>query len=382
MNMREIEKELRKPNTLLVLGNGFDLHCGLHSSFKDFFNSEMLDFDGKPITMKITSNIWYIIFYYAFMLKGDKGGTLIPYVKNEDPLWMDIEEYISKVFSAGDNLILNMRIYDFINNALNSGESSLFNDEVSISGYNMSLNGGDKEQKYNIKQITLRLCEIYDYRNAIDLLFRELKRFENDFSDYLISEINNNKVAYKEKVDDFLLNKMDNYGSNEVFVLSFNYTNQFEKCVEKENVLNLHGTLKDKNIIIGVDNKDNAIFSLAERFKKLDRRMQIGYLSVEIPDSNQINQVVYYGCSLGMLDYSYYSFIFKKYRLGESKTKFVFLYSDFCKTKEENETIRRKYIDSIKSLIMRYLNEGHKEFDLEYLFSDSIVSIIELNSYK
>lgn len=382
MNMREIEKELRKPNTLLVLGNGFDLHCGLHSSFKDFFSSEMLDSNGKLITMKITSNIWYTIFYYAFMLKEDKGGTLIPYVKNEDPLWMDIEEYISKVFSVGDNLILNMRIYDFINNALNSGESSLFNDEVSISGYNMSLNGGDKEQKYNIKQIALRLCEIYGYRNAIDLLFHELKRFENDFSDYLISEINNKKVTYKEKVDDFLLNKMDNYGSNEVFVLSFNYTNQFEKCVEKEYVLNLHGTLKDKNIIIGVDSKDNAIFSLAERFKKLDRRMQIGYLSVEIPDSNQIDEVIYYGCSLGMLDYSYYSFIFQKYNLGESKTKFVFLYSNYCKTNEENENNRRKYVDSIKNLILRYLEEYDKEFGLEYLFSDSIVSIKELNLYK
>lgn len=28
---------------LLILGNGFDLHCGLKSSYKDFFRSEILD---------------------------------------------------------------------------------------------------------------------------------------------------------------------------------------------------------------------------------------------------------------------------------------------------------------------------------------------------
>ena len=28
---------------LLILGNGFDLHCGLKSSYKDFFQSSILD---------------------------------------------------------------------------------------------------------------------------------------------------------------------------------------------------------------------------------------------------------------------------------------------------------------------------------------------------
>ena len=32
---------------LLILGNGFDLHCGLKSSYKDFFRSEILDTIGE-----------------------------------------------------------------------------------------------------------------------------------------------------------------------------------------------------------------------------------------------------------------------------------------------------------------------------------------------
>ena len=35
---------------LLILGNGFDLHCGLKSSYKDFFRSEILDTIGERYT--------------------------------------------------------------------------------------------------------------------------------------------------------------------------------------------------------------------------------------------------------------------------------------------------------------------------------------------
>ena len=34
---------MSKTTQLLILGNGFDLHCGLESSYKDFFEIEILD---------------------------------------------------------------------------------------------------------------------------------------------------------------------------------------------------------------------------------------------------------------------------------------------------------------------------------------------------
>ena len=36
---------------LLILGNGFDLHCGLKSSYKDFFQSTILDTIGKQFAL-------------------------------------------------------------------------------------------------------------------------------------------------------------------------------------------------------------------------------------------------------------------------------------------------------------------------------------------
>ena len=46
------------PNTtptttqLLILGNGFDVHCGLRSTYKDFFRSSILDTIGEQFGLK------------------------------------------------------------------------------------------------------------------------------------------------------------------------------------------------------------------------------------------------------------------------------------------------------------------------------------------
>ena len=39
MDNKDYFDELDKPNTLLILGNGFDKYCGLASSFEDYFKS-------------------------------------------------------------------------------------------------------------------------------------------------------------------------------------------------------------------------------------------------------------------------------------------------------------------------------------------------------
>lgn len=48
----------------VIIGNGFDLHCGLKSSFKDFFFQKILNKDGQVNVASTRSNIWYLLFYF------------------------------------------------------------------------------------------------------------------------------------------------------------------------------------------------------------------------------------------------------------------------------------------------------------------------------
>lgn len=74
---------------LLILGNGFDLHCGLKSSYKDFFRYTILDTIGEH-------------FNLAQMKAGVSGfweGLLMEYYKiygNVDYSWCDIESIIKE----------------------------------------------------------------------------------------------------------------------------------------------------------------------------------------------------------------------------------------------------------------------------------------------
>lgn len=166
--------ELIKPSTIVVVGNGLDLHCGLRSSFKNFFDS------------KLMYGIWYLIFALAFVLEGNKGGDIVPFVGVDNLLWMDIENCIDKVFKTRD-LGGELRIYDFINNELHS-KADL--EEYYLCSYTKIM-GDSKNQRYTIRRIN----ELkYKLNNHEDLLMHELKKFEKDFSIYMKEQIEINKV--------------------------------------------------------------------------------------------------------------------------------------------------------------------------------------------
>lgn len=373
-----IFEELRKPTDILVLGNGFDMHCGLHSSFKCFFDSTFFDSNGKPLFDKINNNIWNLIFYYAFELPKDKGGTLIKRVRNSNPLWMDVEEYINKVFETDNDLLFKMRICDFINNILRNKESFLFSDERAMSGDSHYLDGYDKEQRFNIKRKVLELRDQYGYTSPIDLLYDELKRFECIFSKYLLDDLSKNEAEYCANVQKFILGNMDNFASKELFIISFNYTNKFENNIEQNNILFPHGTLDNNNIIIGIGDNHKKVYREADIFKKIRRRIDNGDSTFELPPGSDIRNVYFYGCSLGMLDYSYYSFIFRKYGLGTSESKFVFLYSNYEKTYAKNKANFTKYSNNIEQVVARYCKDNKMPFDFMYLFNDGKIQIKEL----
>ncbi len=62
---------------LLILGNGFDVDCGLKSSYKEFFRSEILDTKGEQLRLKQLQagvlGFWenFLLEYYKLDNKDD-----------------------------------------------------------------------------------------------------------------------------------------------------------------------------------------------------------------------------------------------------------------------------------------------------------------------
>ena len=73
---------------LLILGNGFDLHCGLQSCYEDFFKNALLDTIGKPFGIKQlrvgVSGFWENLLLEYYIKNGDKSYK-----------WCDIESIIN-----------------------------------------------------------------------------------------------------------------------------------------------------------------------------------------------------------------------------------------------------------------------------------------------
>ena len=360
--MLDALEELEKPSDILVIGNGFDLHCGLKSSFKNFFDSELRFSDGSFNEKRITDNIWYLIFTYAFMLNIDKGGKLVPFVKNDNPLWMDVESYIDKVFKT-KNMIGELEIYDFIRNKLNSKPSI----EEVMFNHSTYINGDYKNQPYQIGYRVNILSS--QFNNPEDLLMFELNNFEKDFANYLKKEIENNKQTYESSLDKFILNTLDNHGTNELFILSFNYSINFDNSIKRDNIINIHGSLERDNIIIGIGDYEKGGFPGRDKFKKAKRRVQYNYGAMKLPNNDNIKSVIFYGCSFSKQDWNYYKLLFRKYELEKQKVVFKFLYSDYCSNKKDNDDNRNKYYDGCSSAVNSYLNEINSSLSFDDLYS-------------
>ena len=55
-NKLNLEIVIQMTTQLLILGNGFDLQCGLKSGYKDFFRAAILDITGKDFGLQQLKN--------------------------------------------------------------------------------------------------------------------------------------------------------------------------------------------------------------------------------------------------------------------------------------------------------------------------------------
>ena len=187
----------------------------------------------------------------------------------------------------------------------------------------------------------------------------ELYRLERELREYLIGCIRNcpNYGRVSSRLLRALIHaELGEYasGTPQTNVLSFNYTKPTDDTLKKCHVIsfkNVHGSLGDKNIIVGVDGR------LPGPFSKTARRLRAGITSnpadlVFIDDGNgharRIKLIKVFGHSLNLADYLYYQEIFNKADYLNNDMRIVFYLYDL-----DGESGKRER-DAVRGLMTEY----------------------------
>lgn len=361
-NNDQSNKEIKQ---LIILGNGFDLACGLKSSYSDFFKYRFEQLSGQDTINE----------YYSKNIKGASMEKFKKLIDESTSFW-DIV-FITEFINTNENKKLEWNniehtIYKVLHYITTNDDSTKLSD--------------------NCKNILKNVSYSFKYS---EFLFNELQKFENFFGEYILSQKLDNHNYLEKDVPlklakiinfDILLTNLRSTQSKDLSVLSFNYTllkddisfyrikdifcskgkefvdskDYTENTLDSilDNWLNIHGNAIDTSIIFGIDSnivnnlKHSSLeYNLEIKFTKTFRVALNNSLRSINPLSNNINLITFYGHSLSSADFSYFESIFDMYNLYSSDLKLEFFYGTYDFTWEEKN---HKDIDYFK--LLKYVN--------------------------
>jgi hypothetical protein len=325
--------------SILILGNGFDLHCGLNTrfsdhikyiinnstimKFKNLFNNKSIDV-GSIVRLineidytnpNYINNIWtyFFLFHYCKSNKND---------------WSDFELEMANSFIIKEGNSKNTwhKAFDMFSSLLVHQYTNPIHHQYEHLGcYLFAFK--DKFESFS-------LSDFYVY------LLEELKLYEKSLSEYIHTEIQKKGEKYKFNaeilINELLLSDKSSehliYANHkEVNLLSFNYT-RLDTVYHFKSMVNIHGEIKHMNIIIGIDSVNIPFTNDGYLFTKTTRKL---YGSITWKDSlklqKDIKYVLIYGHSLNDQDYSYFQSLFDYLNIYESDVKIVFMYTIYDK---------------------------------------------------
>lgn len=323
---------------LIILGNGFDLTCGLKSKFSDFYNNRTNGTNSIESIPEDERNVWDVIL-------SEK--------RKNDSLWCDIESLIST--------------YVFQDDGSSSRLDQMYEAMIWTIDYSNPLHPEiPNNAVYNYVSTCLGK-ENVSQEELTSFLLTSLKDYEHIFASYLEEQVENNK-AYRERahenfaaIRDACIEKAQrkNY---ETSILNFNYTTPFKSENPQLGIVaarNIHGSLDRMDTIFGIDGKGVAEDDPALPFTKTYRLMSLEQYkteTVKLCDSNT-SFIKIFGHSLSRADYSYFQSIFDTVNLYGGNTKLVFLYKKYPNKPDntvDEQAIREELYSRISHLLYEY----------------------------
>lgn len=223
---------------------------------------------------------------------------------------------------------------------------------------------------------------IYKNKDAIDnfqsyYLLNELYELENNFADYITKNMQTHE-NYEANIE-LLMNTLMKISKNTSFNLfTFNYTMpQLSSCNIKKSK-NIHGNINNSSqrnhspVIIGIDSKIDEKYRSNEEdyqnifsFTKTKRILSLVDENIDVLDPN-IDEIIFFGHSLGESDYSYFQSIFDYYDIYNSYLKIKFVFSPrYSKDDDENDKLLKDMskLESQSVKVSKLINEYGSTFD-------------------
>ena len=351
---------------LAIIGNGFDLNCGLQSSYKDFFYNQisnnqdykiLFEFlkknDFKSFTeskvqeiksfLSLNDNITFFDIY--FLINDWSKDFLLT-----DQIWSAIED----VLLSGVNISSDVISYEMCYNTysvLGKREYDLYYSGLfseSILAYYLKAVFGD---------IIIGEEQYHNY------LIKELNRFSKHFAEFIYNQsIDNDKYIEKAQT---LLARITGIGFNDCKIISFNYTDPFGSPLSA----NIHGLASKNEIVFGItcgQGKDKEkshndwTYKMTKEYKMALIMSKGQKVSL---DYNDIKDIYVYGLSLGDQDYDFFENLFDKFEflMQQYSAKIHFCYSIYGnKTIEE---VAEDITQKVTKLINKF-GDSHKTYGL------------------
>lgn len=341
-------------NVKLVLGNGFDLHCKLYSTYwhyylknKNKYNyiqkwlSDYLDdanyFMINSNTKKVDSdslNVWD--YYFALLMTIDK--------ESKNHLWSDIEKIIQQSLYSEDSKNFPLSwpfVYRIINGPLNVRDTYPLYDALSAATFILHENEAFSSEE-----------EFYEF------VLSELKKFEKTFGSFIFDQhknINRRYIQYGLLNERYMkcaaetvewLCDIDKVSS----IDTFNYVGTGIESIDKK-IRFINGNYN--NPIFGIEtslppNDPKFIFTKVNRriSDEMDNEMFSKFLD--------FNNLVVYGHSLGEFDYNYFFPMLDKIRIADSNHKGVFVYAYTVFDENKRHIIEKNVRNRVYQLIYKY----------------------------
>lgn len=341
----------------LVLGNGFDLFCGLKTKYIDFFDNRKKKY--KEIEK------WECSFIH-------RDEILYHYVKGDVDNWSDLWEPLSTEFNIWDiYFVLEVGEKDYKWCDIETEMLKTFiNDEKKFNWnlvFNMVCN---REPNYIYSTEHEKLMAAYIIHKAPNILtcvdfyaflLQELNKFEKNFGVYVRNEY---VINYEDKVlpnAKKIIDFFKNEGLGKIISTeTFNYTdNNIKSRSNKisifEKIHHINGDYS--NPIFGIDSSKINVESPIVFFTKVARRMQgltqINNDSFSTFGSN-FDTLVIFGHSLNEHDYSYFFPIFDYLDMTNITKNTVLVFAYYIYDEEKRNSILLDVTSRIIRIIDAY----------------------------
>lgn len=370
-------------NKIIILGNGFDLACGLKSTYKDFFNWRLKQLSKTSIFNKQFKKVNQAKLNQYCVL------DQIESIKEEIKVAEDFLDLLIDEYSSSDEVSLQKFFPKDIKDFNYWDLIFLFNQGQGENWYNIESIMAKYLKDIFINKLFNNLPNSSNYQKLCRILYvgekttpkmqaflsNQLKIFEDNFADYIKEQVCKNR-KFEISARKRLAKIINDYKTKamEVTVLTFNYSlsdqddlkDNFHHILPKW--INIHGSCNYLNNsseyrpIFGIDS--SSLKTEDDPRNIFTKTYQIALNSIErkeIQLPKNAYCISFYGHSLSQADYSYFESIFDMYNLYSSNTYLCFYcgiyntkgeYNDRYKTK--NNKIKQEFMTSIYKLIQHY----------------------------